>query len=58
MTAGFSRKASPRLDRPCEPDVLAPAPLILVCCTLIIMIDYGNHQSFGLFMSPISLDMG
>jgi len=31
---------------------------ILICCIVMVMVSYGTRQSFGLFMRPMSLDMG
>ena len=31
---------------------------ILISCIVMVMIAYGTRQSFGLFMRPISIDMG
>ena len=31
---------------------------VLGCCTFIVLISYGIRQSFGLFMAPVSLDLG
>ena len=31
---------------------------ILISCIVMVMIAYGTRQSFGLFMRPMSMDMG
>ncbi len=32
--------------------------VVLVLATLVIFISYGTRQSFGLFLRPITMDMG
>ena len=32
--------------------------LVLVLATVIVFISYGTRQSFGLFLRPITMDMG
>ncbi|MCH7710297.1 MAG: hypothetical protein IH903_01535 [Proteobacteria bacterium] len=32
--------------------------VVLVLATLVVFISYGTRQSFGLFLRPITMDMG
>ena len=41
------------------PDPIWRRPVyILICATAVIMISVGIRQSFGLFLKPVSLELG
>jgi len=48
MTAGDASRSSPR----------AVGLLVLACCVMVVALGFGARQTFGLFLSPMTGDLG